>query len=307
MAQENNNNNLAIVESLVNESNRLQETDPNKSLQMAVMALSMIMVEYEEEKKRMEEQQGAGGTNAAETASPYDSVYGKESASAKQDLENCEHSNDAYKLRAVHDLEKEAERQIKLMKLCVEDGLDFIKEGYVKFADWAKKMISDFGDRIKVYLKQTYLSMTAYVDDETFEQMDSPQTVRGFDLDSIIINDEEEAEENNNNNNDDNGEKKFYAVVGLGFPKALTQTDHPGTLTMEDVEYNMEWIMAATEKWKWLEGETDIFLKSTIMQTAAMEMVGRELTEIDSPIPEDEMPTLKELEVEMMSDAERIF
>lgn len=223
MAQENNNN-LAIVESLVNESNCLQETDPNKSLQMAVMALSIIMVEYEEEKKRMEEQQGAGGTNAAETASPYNSVYGKESASAKQHLEKCEHNNDAYKLKAVYDPEKEAERQIKLMKLCVEDGLDFIKDGFVKFADWAKAMVTDFGEKIKKYLKQTYMSMTAYVDDRTFEQMDSAQTVRGFDLDSIVIDEEEEAEENNNNNNDDNGREEV--LRGSRVPNG-TDTNRP--------------------------------------------------------------------------------
>lgn len=198
------------------------------------------------EESNREEQQGTDDTTATETASPtastteeggnpsgkttsssegkkkrqslpknatrdeakayFDSVYGKDSERAKRKLEIWELSNDAYKLRAVYDPEKEAERQIKLMKLCVEDGLDFIKEGFVKFADWAKAMVTDFGEKIKKYLKQTYMSMTAYVDDRTFEQMDSAQTVRGFDLDSIVI--DEEAEENNNNNNDDNGREE---------------------------------------------------------------------------------------------------
>lgn len=136
----------------------------------------------------------------------FDSVFGKDSERAKRHLEIWELSNDAYKLRAVNDPEKEAERQIKLMKLCVEAGLDFIKEGFVKFADWAEEMIRVCGEKIKKYLKQTYMSMTAHVDDETFEQMDSAKTVRGFDLDSIVINDEEESDEFNDNNNDDNNE-----------------------------------------------------------------------------------------------------
>ena len=218
------------------------------------------------EESSREEQQGTDDTTATETASPtdssteeggntsgkttsssrgkkrqslpknatrdeakayFDSVYGKDSERAKRKLEIWELSNDAYKLKAVYDPEKEAERQIKLMKLCVEDGLDFIKDGFVKFADWAKAMVTDFGEKIKKYLKQTYMSMTAYVDDRTFEQMDSAQTVRGFDLDSIVIDEEEEAEEaeeNNNNNNDDNGREEV--LRGSRVPNG-TDTNRP--------------------------------------------------------------------------------
>lgn len=136
-------------------------------------------------------------------------------------------------LNELEDLFKEAGKGLKqnadpvlitkIMAATVKLTGIYFALGTIKFADWAKAILTDLKKRgvdpedVKPLLKQAYLATAASseVKDEILDQMDDAKTVRAFDIDSLLLGskDTKEVPKGNGEIKLNEGQEKAFSEI----------------------------------------------------------------------------------------------
>lgn len=129
----------------------------------------------------------------------------------------------------------------ELLPYGIEMAAFYIEGGVRKFADYAQCMIDDVGDKVRPYLKAFYegIRYLPVAQEEGWDKDMTPcEEVRSFDIENFakIIKTCSQSQM----------EQKYY--VGKRSSEFLSVTNHPGTLTVQDVISNIQRMMEADEE-----------------------------------------------------------